>query len=223
MTRGTGLEETATPDKADRRRDPAGLLDFQAQRKANSRERLLAAASAAFCEHGYLDVSVEDIVAAAGVSRMTFYRHFSGKADLASALFHASAEAARPYLLSIRDRDHTDTGVVREWLEGLFSSERERRHLLRAFVQANAAEAEFTADGHDFLTGLAADLGQGIPAFAASPAAPGHRRQWVEGWMLLYEILDQSNHAARDSGVARFPEALDILAERFTGFVRKYA
>ena len=49
--------------------------------------RLLAAAMAQFGARGYLAVSVDDIATAAGVSRVTFYRHFSGKEALAVELF----------------------------------------------------------------------------------------------------------------------------------------
>ncbi len=74
----------------------AALVAFHQRRKQDSRERLLAAAMTRFCDRGYLAVSVEDIASAAGVSRMTFYRHFSSKADIAVDLFKIAAEEAMP-------------------------------------------------------------------------------------------------------------------------------
>lgn len=44
-----------------------------------TRERLRAHALALFLERGYDETSVEDVAAAAGVSHMTFYRHFGAK------------------------------------------------------------------------------------------------------------------------------------------------
>jgi hypothetical protein len=38
-------------------------------------------------------------------------------------------------------------------------------------------------------------------------------------WLLIYEVLDQGNHAARESGVATDPLMTNILADRFLGFV----
>lgn len=66
---------------------------------------------------------------------------------------------------------------------------------------------------------LISDLGATIPAFALDADSASDRRCWMEAWLLIYEILDQSNHAARGSGVASNPLILDILAERFVKFV----
>ncbi|NLT05272.1 MAG: TetR/AcrR family transcriptional regulator [Solirubrobacterales bacterium] len=48
---------------------------------ANQRERLLGAMVAAVAEHGYEATRVADLLAVAGVSRNTFYRHFDNKLD----------------------------------------------------------------------------------------------------------------------------------------------
>jgi len=48
-------------------------------RSAQTRARLQAAALDLFEERGYRGVTVEDIAAAAGVSHMTFFRHFPTK------------------------------------------------------------------------------------------------------------------------------------------------
>ncbi|MFE3060458.1 TetR/AcrR family transcriptional regulator [Nocardia sp. NPDC059236] len=51
-------------------------------RGKNTRSAILAAARALFEEHGYVDVSIEDIVTRLGVSRGTFYTYFSTKSDV---------------------------------------------------------------------------------------------------------------------------------------------
>ena len=198
---------------------PAGRPDLQQRRKADSCERLLDAAAAAFCARGYLAVSVDDIASAAGVSRMTFYRHFSGKPALASELFRRSAEAAMPQLLSIGGRDYRDRRVVRAWIGELFADDRARGRLLRVFTQAIVDGPEFTEDAHAFMARVIAELGRTIPAFALDRDQPGQRRRWVEAWLLLYELFDQSNHAARGLGVATDPLTIEILADRFAAFV----
>ena len=197
----------------------AGLAAFHRQRKADSRERLLAAAVEQFGRSGYSPVSVEDIASAAGVSRMTFYRHFRGKADLASALFDRNVAEAGPELLHVREIDWRNRGAVLNWLERLFAVDHANRMLLRVFVEAAAVETEFTRQAHAQIDAWIATLGEAIPAFALDPAAPGDRRRWLEAWLLVYEILDQSNHAALDSGVAGDPVVLDIMTDRFIDFV----
>jgi AcrR family transcriptional regulator len=48
---------------------------------ANQRERILSAVAEAAAELGYAEMSVEAIIARAGVSRRTFYEHFKNKED----------------------------------------------------------------------------------------------------------------------------------------------
>lgn len=51
-------------------------------RLQQTRERLLVAALELFAERGYDNVSAKEIAARAGVTEMTFFRHFPAKADL---------------------------------------------------------------------------------------------------------------------------------------------
>ncbi|MFO0874150.1 MAG: TetR/AcrR family transcriptional regulator [Phycisphaerales bacterium] len=46
------------------------------------RERLLAVAIELFYRHGFGAVGVDQVIAAAGVTKTTFYKHFEGKDDL---------------------------------------------------------------------------------------------------------------------------------------------
>lgn len=62
------------------------------QRRAKTRERLLDAASAVIAEKGPDATSIEEIVAAAGVSRGTFYNYFPTTDDLVGALNLRSTE-----------------------------------------------------------------------------------------------------------------------------------
>ncbi|MFN3512241.1 MAG: TetR/AcrR family transcriptional regulator [Phenylobacterium sp.] len=63
------------------------------QRRAKTRERLLDAASRLIADKGPDAASVEDIAAAAGVSRGTFYNYFPTTDDLIHALNTRSAQA----------------------------------------------------------------------------------------------------------------------------------
>jgi AcrR family transcriptional regulator len=56
---------------------------------ANQRERIMAAVGPATAELGYTEMSVEAIVARAGVSRRTFYEHFKNKEDAFLAAYDA--------------------------------------------------------------------------------------------------------------------------------------
>lgn len=181
--------------------------------------KILAAARECFCERGYFSVSVEQIAVAAGVSRMTFYRHFTNKQDLASALFRVEADAVTAGFLAIADLDYQDRASVKKWIERCFAVDQGNRRLLRIFSEASADGQEFTLRAQQWITELISGLGKKIPAFAVNSERPEDRKNWLEAWLILYEILDQSHHAAMASGVAEDPLVIELLVDRFMRFV----
>jgi TetR/AcrR family transcriptional repressor of mexJK operon len=54
--------------------------------------RVLEAADAQFCEHGYEGASIDAIAAASGVSKVTIYSYFPAKADLFQAAINRRVE-----------------------------------------------------------------------------------------------------------------------------------
>jgi AcrR family transcriptional regulator len=69
--------------------DPAPL----SARRAQTRERLMAAATAVFAERGVIGASVEEICEAAGFTRGAFYSNFADKDALVLALLEAGVAA----------------------------------------------------------------------------------------------------------------------------------
>jgi AcrR family transcriptional regulator len=75
---------------------PAGVRKFPSELiRAIQRERLIVAMLNAAAELGYLETNVQDVIDRAGVSRPTFYEHFSNKEDCFLAAFDTSAERLR--------------------------------------------------------------------------------------------------------------------------------
>jgi AcrR family transcriptional regulator len=88
---------------------------------ANQRERITAAVAPAAADLGYAEMSVEAIVARAGVSRRTFYEHFRNKEDAFLAAYddvvrQQARHIRRAYLgeTTVQDRLHAG---IRAYLE----------------------------------------------------------------------------------------------------------
>jgi AcrR family transcriptional regulator len=76
-----------------------------AGRREETTRRILDGAAAAFAKGGYAGTSMEDIAAAAGVSKLLLYRDFAGKRDLYQAVLErtmARIEARVPARISSR-------------------------------------------------------------------------------------------------------------------------
>jgi len=66
-------------------------MPYTSQHKARTRLRIVEAARRAFNRRGFLDVSIDDVMADAGLTRGGFYNHFPNKeALLVAALDHYS-------------------------------------------------------------------------------------------------------------------------------------
>lgn len=72
------------------RRAPDGLTKQQVA--DHQRRRILLAMAEAVAAKGYVAVSVGDVIAAAGVSRATFYEQFADKQDCFLAAFDAASD-----------------------------------------------------------------------------------------------------------------------------------
>jgi AcrR family transcriptional regulator len=127
--RGADVTEPASPAElaATRRRT-------QAERRATTRAALIAAGRSLFAERGYEDVSSEEIVVAAGVTRGALYHHFAGKRELFAAVFEeVEAELVTRFDLSGLDGDDplgVLTAAADQFLDLSLDSEVQRIALL---------------------------------------------------------------------------------------------
>jgi len=69
--------------------------DAPERKPSEARQRLLTTASSIFYRDGIHSVGVDRVIAEAGVTRATFYRHFPGKEDLVLAYLRAEDAALR--------------------------------------------------------------------------------------------------------------------------------
>jgi AcrR family transcriptional regulator len=125
MTMTNSSAATSPPMRADARRN---------------RERLLAAATAAFAEHG-AEAPLEDIAKRAGVGIGTLYRHFPTRQALQESVFRSQVEA-----VCARGRDLADAPAPGDafaaWLQALVGYLATKRGLSKALIATLGRDSE---------------------------------------------------------------------------------
>ena len=123
---------------------PAGVRKFPSDLiRTIQRERLIVAMLNAAAELGYLETNVQDVIDRAGVSRPTFYEHFSNKEDCFLAAFDTSAERLRKKVeAAVRKGGSAWRDRIRHGLEALLRFASDEPDTARTMVvEARAASA----------------------------------------------------------------------------------
>ncbi|KWV92143.1 TetR/AcrR family transcriptional regulator [Erythrobacter sp. YT30] len=117
-------------------------LDLPPTRKGKAtREKLLAAASVAFGQHGYGAVRIADIVAEAGISHGLFYRHFQDKdAILLAVLEQLNDNLRRTSSRALGENDALSLNRLETRNIQFFTDYRRNRLLLRVAREAAAQQ-----------------------------------------------------------------------------------
>lgn len=76
----------------------SAMLETTTRKGSDTRERLLAAAEAAVLAKGFAATSIEELIAAVGITKSGFFYHFKDKADLAKGLMLRYLEHDRAVL-----------------------------------------------------------------------------------------------------------------------------
>ena len=119
-------------------------MSLREAQKRMTRELLLKEGLAQFEAKGYGATTVDDIAAAAGTTRTTFYMHFSSKAQLLGELI----TAVNDILISSDDPPLAevvasgDRAQIRTWLSRKFDQWPEIRPYVTAAHEAAASDAE---------------------------------------------------------------------------------
>jgi AcrR family transcriptional regulator len=130
----------------------------------SQRGRMIDAIAVAVAAKGYAATTVGDIVSGAGVSRKTFYEHFTDKQDCFLAAWDTGVQVLFDAILSSRDRE---TDPIERMRAGL-----------RAYLQTLAAEPAFA---RSFF----------IEVVAAGPRAEARRAQVHARFADLFATLHE--------------------------------
>jgi AcrR family transcriptional regulator len=152
---------------------------------ASQRGRMLGAMAEAVSRKGYAATTVADVVAGAGVSRKTFYEHFSDKEECFLAAFDAGVDLLYGAIVEAQPTDDET------WL-GLM------RARVRAYLETLASQPAFA---RTFL----------IEVFAAGPQALERRAEVLRRFAQLFRDLHVE--ARRQfPGLAPVPEPIYVAA-----------
>jgi TetR/AcrR family transcriptional repressor of nem operon len=157
-----------------------------------NRRRIIREAAQLFRDRGITNVSVADIMEAAGLTHGGFYKHFPSKTALvdeaAAQAFtdmlgeltrfsednddhHAAWQAFLDYYLSTDHRDHPGDGCPAAGFAGDFARQPEHAHTYAAGIHAMA---RWIAPGDDGLTALAHLVGSILLARATAGTPLSH-------------------------------------------------
>ena len=190
--------------------------------EADTRGRIVAAAVALFCRHGYTAVGTQELCAAAGVNKGTLYHFFPGKLDVALAALRAYGDGVRDEYRRLAggrqsarrkvaalfalgrdaaERSLATHGAVGGCLHGTLAHE-----LAAADPRARALLAEVSAGWAAALAPVTADL-LGVPAGGKRATAAAHA---------LLAYLSGAELAAK---VANDPAVITTLGKGAVGLV----
>jgi AcrR family transcriptional regulator len=174
----------------------------------HQRGRILDAVSEVVSEKGYVAMTVEDVIAAAGVSRRTFYDHFKGKeAAFLEAFEEAGAELIRRVGSAYEESRSLAAGLVACLRAFLEFAATEPRYAEMCLVEVLAAGPAAIERRDAVLRTLAGVLHKGALSDPRSVPTPPVTAEWVIGG--VYEVVYGRliNGGARD-----LPELLPDLA-----------
>lgn len=86
-------------------------MPWQAAHKNTTRQRILFSASKLFALNGYEDISINQIMADAGLTRGAFYSHFKSKSEL-----HAESIMSSAKEISLSFDNNSSEGFVKTYL-----------------------------------------------------------------------------------------------------------
>ena len=106
-----------------------------------TRRRIIAAARKVFVKKGYTKATIEEITAAAGVSRATLYLHFDSKSALLAAATEKMRAEAMEGLRQLKDvLIRGDRADLRQWVEWVLHWYARNRPMALAGEEAQLSE-----------------------------------------------------------------------------------
>jgi AcrR family transcriptional regulator len=120
-------------------------------------DRLIAAAAAAFAEHGADDVSLEEIARRAGVGIGTLYRHFPARQALLEAVYREQVDALDALAAKLQAAE-SPGAALGDWMRAFMAFGRTKRSLSSALVATIGKDSELMSSCSMILRGCTDSL-----------------------------------------------------------------
>jgi AcrR family transcriptional regulator len=198
-------------------------LTLQERQKQKSRESILQAARAVLAEKSYAAMAIEDVIARAGVSRATFYKHFDSKFAIGRELHREFA----PRLSAVYDEllahdDPTEAELI-DWIKQVVELYRQERDLIVTFAHMLAIEPAFHPIMIDIIRETELRWAKRIPAFRLTGLGGTEAmRAHIESRLLLRQLNDFCYEVAIFDWPIDLTEGCSIMAGYFRSFFDRY-
>ncbi|WP_380875604.1 hypothetical protein ACFB49_05280 [Sphingomonas sp. DBB INV C78] len=191
--------------------EPSHSLSLREQQRRATRTRIVEAALLVFEKRGMGAATIEEILVAAGVSRATFYAHFTGKPDVGRAILADMWDRATDLYTAFTALPDWSRASIRRWLAHVGEAWRIHHDGMRTLLREMLAELSADSREHqaDFVAAL---IGDGARWSAFSAAEAQRRAQ-----LLIFQV-ERSMMAVHIEGWdTDFEALLDTLTDIWAG------
>jgi AcrR family transcriptional regulator len=175
---------------------------------------VVAAAVGVFARRGFSSTRVEDILAAAGIARRTFYKYFQSKDDVLAAIYDlATGELLRDIRSAASESEADPFASVLRGLDTYLDYHVENAPLLRVLVgEAIRADSPLAPARRRFRAELARILGEVAQAVARSDrrARSPNPRRGGDDPMLYLALISALEGVSLDLLAEPRPAAADV-------------
>lgn len=198
---------------------PGALSTLHKSQRAASRDAILNATNDYLSSRSFEEITIEDIIVRASVSRATFYRHFKSKYEVALALYEQVFGRALPHF--DRLADVTNLAAAVSWVEGLAAVYRLEGRASVLILQLGVTDASFHERLRQDRQWLIEHLGQRLPAFARADGDSLDARWHGARADLLLMLLDRiCVEIAVHGTLPDYPLYIDLVAQDLIGFLQ---
>jgi len=185
------------------------LLDRPARREA-----ILRAAASAFAQRGFAATSMDDVAAAAGITRLIVYRHFDSKEDLYTAVLQRVRDRlAEEFGAELQQR--RDLSAVR----ALLVVARENPAAVTLLLRHAAREPQFAPYAEAFRHQVV-EFARSM--LAAAGVSGRLRERWAAETLVSY-VFDALLHWIEEGSPGRDAEFLELIEASLPALVTAWA